>query len=70
MSEIYGAEHLLRLFVNLPEMIAHTNMDADTVVTLKEHLADILKWMMAERGRLFVASYDNTSPQYQNTVKY
>ncbi len=27
----YGAEHLLRLFVNLPMIIVHTSMDADSI---------------------------------------
>ena len=44
MSSIYGAEHLLRLFVNLPELIAHTVMDVDTVRVLKENMVDFLKY--------------------------
>lgn len=44
VSSIYGAEHLLRLFVNLPELIAHTVMDVDTVRVLKENMVDFLKY--------------------------
>jgi len=29
--------------VNLPELIAHTSMDAETVTVLRESLQDILK---------------------------
>jgi mortality factor 4-like protein 1 len=59
MSEIYGAEHLLRLFgdshssfryqhvanriVSLPGLIAHTSMDQQSVQTLKEHIEGMLK---------------------------
>ncbi|PKC04662.1 chromatin modification-related protein EAF3 [Rhizophagus irregularis] len=42
-SEIYGAEHLLRLFVELPRLLAHTTMDQAATETLEEHLIDFLK---------------------------
>lgn len=41
-SDVYGAEHLLRLFVNLPMIIVHTSMDAESISLLKEHLAEFL----------------------------
>ncbi|KAJ3351722.1 Esa1p-associated factor [Entophlyctis luteolus] len=43
MSEVYGAEHLLRLFVQLPQLIAHTNMDHETILILKDHFVEFLK---------------------------
>lgn len=55
MSEIYGAEHLLRLFgitqiwhpcslkVSLPGLIAHTTMDQQSIQTLKDYIEGILK---------------------------
>jgi mortality factor 4-like protein 1 len=58
MSEIYGAEHLLRLFgnakshcpctdtpsiVSLPGLIAHTSMDQQSIQTLKDHIEGVLK---------------------------
>lgn len=46
-SEIYGAEHLLRLFVNLPGIIAHTSMDAESVALLREHLTEFLQYVAA-----------------------
>jgi MRG len=57
MSEIYGAEHLLRLFgmtlvsaflltiVSLPGLIAHTSMDQQSIQTLKDHIEGILKYV-------------------------
>lgn len=42
-SARYGAEHLLRLFVNLPDLLAHTSMDAETTAVLKEHLSHFLR---------------------------
>lgn len=41
-SDVYGAEHLLRLFVNLPMIIVHTSMDAESISLLKEHLAEFM----------------------------
>ncbi|KAH9817823.1 MRG-domain-containing protein [Melampsora americana] len=66
MSDIYGAEHLLRLFVNLPEMISHTPMEPDVVVIVREHISDMLEWMVQEQKRLFQSPYDISSPAYQN----
>ncbi|KAG7530765.1 hypothetical protein FFLO_04807 [Filobasidium floriforme] len=66
MSEIYGAEHLLRLFVNLPSFIAHTNMDTESINLLRDHLAEFMKWMIKELDRLFQKEYENTTTQYQN----
>ncbi|KAK4699208.1 mortality factor 4-like protein 1, partial [Phenoliferia sp. Uapishka_3] len=66
VSSIYGAEHLLRLFVNLPELLAHTAMDAETVTVLKLHMSAFLSWMMLNKAILFAPAYDNTSSAYQN----
>ncbi|KAI8320608.1 MRG-domain-containing protein [Martensiomyces pterosporus] len=68
-SEIYGPEHLLRLFVQLPGLIAHTNMDEDAVLLLKEHLGDILKYMHRSVKTLFVEEYENASPAYVAVAK-
>jgi len=65
MSEIYGAEHLLRLFVSLPGLIAHTSMDQQSIQTLKDHIEGILKYMARNRDDLFEKNYEATSAQYQ-----
>lgn len=33
--------------VNLPEFIAHTTMDADSVAVLQDGLSDLLKFVLA-----------------------
>ncbi|KAJ2456187.1 Esa1p-associated factor [Coemansia sp. RSA 2336] len=68
-TEIYGPEHLLRLFVQLPNLIAHTNMDDDAVQLLKEHLSDILKYMQKFARSLFAEEYENASPAYVAVAK-
>lgn len=66
MSEIYGAEHLLRLFVNFGPFIAYTNIDPESLNILREYINDIMKWMIREQKRLFVKEYETTTTQYQN----
>ncbi|CAJ0626365.1 14491_t:CDS:10 [Entrophospora sp. SA101] len=52
-SEIYGAEHLLRLFVELPKLLVHTDLDEKAMDILKGHLADFLK------SHYFVGMYEH-----------
>lgn len=66
MSEVYGAEHLLRLIVNLPSYIAHTTMDTESVNMMREHISEMMKWMIKEMERLFLKEYETTTMQYQN----
>ncbi|PWN37535.1 MRG-domain-containing protein [Meira miltonrushii] len=63
-SKVYGAEHLLRLFVNLPSIIAHTTMDAESILLLKEHLAEFLSYMVKEQKNFFVKDYEAPSLSY------
>ncbi|KAJ1908950.1 Esa1p-associated factor [Tieghemiomyces parasiticus] len=50
MVDIYGAEHLLRLF--------------ETLTTLKEHLTDFLRFLQAHADEFFASEYENASPAY------
>ncbi|GAA5835364.1 hypothetical protein JCM3766R1_004767 [Sporobolomyces carnicolor] len=66
MSSIYGGEHLLRLFVNLPELLAATSLDPESMSVLKENMVQFLAWMDLNRRVLFVKEYNGTSSGYQN----
>ncbi|GAA6013239.1 hypothetical protein JCM11491_006325 [Sporobolomyces phaffii] len=66
MSSIYGGEHLLRLFVNLPELLAATSLDPESMSALKENMVQFLSWMDLNRRVLFVKEYNGTSSGYQN----
>lgn len=68
-SEIYGAEHLLRLFVSLPGLIAQTNMDQQSVGYLRDHLEDFLRYMAKNQDKLFQKEYENTSSRYEANAK-
>ncbi|GAA5908243.1 Eaf3p [Sporobolomyces salmoneus] len=66
MSSVYGGEHLLRLFVNLPELLAATSLDPESMSVLKENMVQFLAWMDLNRRVLFVKEYNGTSSGYQN----
>jgi len=45
MSEIYGAEHLLRLIVRLPSLFQHTTMDESQVFILQKQISEFIKFL-------------------------
>ncbi|GMM38106.1 Eaf3 protein [Saccharomycopsis crataegensis] len=63
-SEIYGAEHLLRLFSCLPGLIAQTSMDQQSTGILKNHLEAFIEYLADNKETLFIENYENTSPSY------
>jgi len=43
--DIYGAEHLLRLFVKLPELLASTDMEKDETTVLQGKIGEIVRFI-------------------------
>ncbi|KAG2126031.1 MRG-domain-containing protein [Suillus clintonianus] len=66
MSAIYGAEHLLRMLVSLPQMVASSTMDAESVGLVRDYVNELLTFMVNDRSRLFLTEYESSSLQYQN----
>ncbi|KAH9939705.1 MRG-domain-containing protein [Epithele typhae] len=66
MSAIYGAEHFLRMLVSLPQMVASSSMDGESVGLLREYVNELLQWMLAEKDRIFAPEYESASMAYQN----
>ncbi|KAK9451073.1 MRG-domain-containing protein [Limtongia smithiae] len=65
MSEIYGAEHLLRLFVSLPGLLSHTHMDRQSLNVLRAHIEELLRYLAKNLKLVFVESYINSTPAYE-----
>ncbi|KAF2096729.1 MRG-domain-containing protein [Rhizodiscina lignyota] len=70
-SDLYGAEHLLRSFTTLPELIAHTALDEQGVARLREELTRITQWLGRPdvADKVFVNEYENVSSEYENNAK-
>ncbi|KAL9461323.1 hypothetical protein AB3S75_004344 [Citrus x aurantiifolia] len=59
-STIYGAEHLLRLFVKLPELLAYVNIEDETLIRLQQKMIDFLKFMQKNQSTFFLSAYDGS----------
>lgn len=56
-STVYGAEHLLRLFVKLPEILYHANIEEATLTALQLKLMDFLKFLQKNQNAFFLPTY-------------
>ncbi|GMY11831.1 protein MRG1 isoform X1, partial [Fagus crenata] len=59
-SMVYGAEHLLRLFVKLPELLAFVYIEEETVTHLQQKLLDFLKFLQKNQNTFFLSAYDGS----------
>ncbi|KAM7510425.1 hypothetical protein LguiB_009300 [Lonicera macranthoides] len=59
-SIIYGAEHLLRLFVKLPELLSYVIIEEETLVRLQQKLLDFLKFLQKYQSTFFLSAYDGS----------
>uniref|UniRef100_A0A287DCM1 Mortality factor 4-like protein 1 n=1 Tax=Ictidomys tridecemlineatus TaxID=43179 RepID=A0A287DCM1_ICTTR len=65
MSQVYGTQHLLRLFVRIGAMLAYTPLDEKSLVLLLNYLHDFLKYLAKNSATLFSASdYEVAPPEY------
>lgn len=53
----------------MPNLIAHTNMDQDSVKILKDHFTQFLGFLTKFQKDLFLEEYDLATPQYLATQK-
>eukprot|EP00937_MAST-01D_sp_MAST-1D-sp2_P000529 g529.t1 len=56
-SAHYGAEHLLRLFVRLPYLLAQTDLDEGEMQQLQAKLGDVLKFLQKRQAVFFLKEY-------------
>jgi mortality factor 4-like protein 1 len=59
MSQIYGAFHLLRLFVKLGTVLSFTTLDKNNIRVLIGHLGEFLKFLETENKEFFTMSSFN-----------
>ncbi|XP_020831628.1 mortality factor 4-like protein 1 isoform X1 [Phascolarctos cinereus] len=65
MSQVYGAPHLLRLFVRIGAMLAYTPLDEKSLALLLNYLHDFLKYLAKNSSALFSATdYEVAPPEY------
>ena len=69
MSEIYGIEHLLRLFVKLSELLCFTKLDASSVEILESSISEILCFLEVNLNS-FYGDYTPVTQEYVRRMTY
>ncbi|KAM5362995.1 hypothetical protein ACJZ2D_012269 [Fusarium nematophilum] len=64
VCDVYGAEHLARLIVSLPELLAQTNMDQQSVTRLREEIGKFTVWLGRNCETYFANEYETPSQDY------
>ncbi|XP_008839820.1 mortality factor 4-like protein 2 [Nannospalax galili] len=62
MSQVYGAPHLLRLFVTSGGKLAHSSLDRQSLESVSGHLHDFLDYLAENSASLFRASDYKVAP--------
>jgi len=67
-SEIYGVEHLTRLFVQLPTLLACTRMTDSEFAFLQAKIEVFLRWLSRNAKKYFGKPYKPTDRSYHDKV--
>ncbi|EYU36317.1 hypothetical protein MIMGU_mgv1a010803mg [Erythranthe guttata] len=59
-SSVYGAEHLLRLFVKLPDMLSCMHIETETLTELQQRLNDLLRFLQVNQSSFFNSNYQKS----------
>jgi len=63
-SELYGAEHLLRLFIKLPDLVALAGIPESDIAPLSDIAADFLQFVNSKRASFFLTTYAKPTAEY------
>lgn len=64
MCDIYGVEHLLRLFIRLGSALSFSNLDEKNLHFVVSCIQDFLSYLCKEAEILFNLDYINATPEY------
>ncbi|TMW59657.1 hypothetical protein Poli38472_004726 [Pythium oligandrum] len=64
LSQIYGAEHLIRLFVRLPVLLGSATIPERELSQIQPRLNDFLKYMQKHSASLFLNEYQEAGEKY------
>lgn len=53
----------------MPDLIAHTNMDSQSVSRLREELAKMTQWLSKRIDRYLSSEYEHAGQEYQDNAK-
>lgn len=65
LCELYGCEHLLRLFVKLSTVLSYSCLDEPSMEYVVKHIHDFLDYLTKNADDLVCAEYENSTPDYQ-----
>ncbi|KAI9833407.1 MAG: Esa1p-associated factor [Phylliscum demangeonii] len=68
-ADVYGAEHLIRLIVVMPEQVAESDMDDKTISKLWMELLKLVVWLDHHASTYFSTEYVDTSREYKEKSK-
>eukprot|EP00053_Salpingoeca_punica_P007801 m.71012 g.71012 ORF g.71012 m.71012 type:complete len:340 (+) comp14337_c0_seq1:161-1180(+) len=64
LADVYGAEHLLRLLVKLPDFLKNVENADPSMPAFMTVLTALVEFLRTEKDRFFVVNYDNATHHY------
>jgi mortality factor 4-like protein 1 len=64
LSEIYGVEHLLRLFVKFPQLLSSVEIEQQSLEVIKLAITNLIKYIADNLITHILPAYEPASPQY------
>jgi len=62
-SDVFGVEHLLRLFVKLPSLLVHVKLQESEASVLQNKIGEFLKWL-EKKVHTYPSEYKNPGLEY------